>query len=201
MSRGIVNKQRFCAWFFISKHNSKFSLVHAASYRGIIIVLAFPLGKVSVYRLFDCLSQDLSVFPSVKGLGREKKEIIFRLAPLPGRSSFHLPSLRSAFSIRSNESEKRNSIDRGRSKELLMCHWSKWNHRCTFSSATTIRTPIDKGLRKTQVTPVALSSSRFRHWKRSANAKDQCRLTRTTIIQLGFPRKQLWIILLTCGRR
>lgn len=114
--------------------------------------------KVSVYRSLDCLSQDLSIFPFGKKGWLRKKEIIFRVAPLPGR----LSSFTSLFSHskdkgagrkewrggrekgenRGNEWEKRNSIDRDGSKELPMCHWSKWNHRRAFSSATTIRAPI-----------------------------------------------------------
>lgn len=71
----------------------------------------------------------------------------------------------------------------GGSKELPMCHWSKWNHRRAFSSATTMRTPIaQKGSGRTQVTPVVVSSSCFRHRKWLTNIRGQCRLKLTAFV-------------------
>lgn len=131
--------------------------------------------------------------PFRKRVVPEKKKI-FRLAPLPGRASLYLPSFVSqgprvgrvragGGEIRGNEWEKRNSIDSGGSKELPMCHWSKWNHRRAFSSATTMRTPIaQKGSGRTQVTPVVVSSSCFRHRKWLTNIRGQCRLKLTAFV-------------------
>lgn len=67
-----------------------FMLVHVFTrikyYSTTITVTVYPSEKISVYRSPDCLSRDSPVFPSGKGLVRGKKEIIFRLAPLPGTS-------------------------------------------------------------------------------------------------------------------
>lgn len=103
--------------------------------------------KVSVYRSLNCLSQDLSVLLSGKGLPQKKRNNISPGAPSGSCLSFiSFLSIRKGTEggeIRGNEWEKRNSIDRENgSKELPMCHWSKWNHRRTFSSATTMRMPI-----------------------------------------------------------
>lgn len=114
-----------------------------------IVFLSSQEKKVSIYRSLDCLSQDLSVHLSGKGLLQKKRNNISPGAPsgpcLSLSPFFRFAGDRGAGGggeIRGNEWEKRNSIDRGGSKELPMCHWSKWNHRRAFSSATTMRTPI-----------------------------------------------------------
>lgn len=100
-------------------------------------------GKIRVYRSPDCLSADLSVFLSGKGLPREK-EIIFRLAPLPGRPSLDPHSGSGAM----NEKKETQSIAPGRRNSR--CVIDRNGIIVRFLRRQQCPTPIaQKGARKT----------------------------------------------------
>lgn len=148
-----------------------FVLVRPASYRATVIVLVSSSGESQyidhsiVYRK---ICRRTLRWKSRYEKKAGEKEIIFWRPFRVVLLFVSLHSIRHSISGAMNQKKETQSIAAGRRNS-----WCVIDRNgiigARFSWGTTMRASIDKGLRETQVTPVGVSSSHFRQWKRSAN--------------------------------